>query len=194
MAPLSGQLTRSLKSGDQRQLLARRRGPAPAVPRAAIRTLGVRKLGPHRRTEIKSSLVAQRLPMVLAPSGSRATRTKLGLGRHGPEVLLYWPILKWGPPLDQRLKVRSIGFHSFLSFEFVLPEERPKGCLAGTARKLTRLAQKPLAVRSPIVQNGPAWSCLTPPRHRVRSGKYWPVKSAWGKWWRRRVSRTGFLP
>src|SRR5580658_7053785 len=62
MAPLSGQLTRSLKSGDQRQLLARRRGPAPAVPPAAIRTMGVRKLGPQRRTEIKSSLVAQRLP------------------------------------------------------------------------------------------------------------------------------------
>jgi hypothetical protein len=46
---------------------------------------------------------------------------------------------------------------------------------------LTRLAQKPLAILSPIVQNGPAWSCVTPPRHRVRLGKDWPVKSGSGK-------------
>ena len=63
----------------------------------------------------------------------------------------------------------------FFSFESVLPEERPGRLSGRRRRRLTRLPQKPLDLRSNIVQNGPAWSCVTPRRHRVKSGKDWPV-------------------
>jgi len=80
-----------------------------------------------------------------------------------------------------KLSVPWIGFHFFLSFEFVLPEKRPRRLSGRRSGGLTRLAQKPLAVPSFIVQNSPAVVLIDSPHHRIRSGTNWPVKSRWGK-------------
>ena len=132
----------------------------PKLPPAASRATWIRAVG--RTLTIEAHLVG-------------------GRGPCGCEVLLYRPILWMRSSVRRRAQCPMDGLPFFPFVRIVLPEERPQGCLAGTPGRLALLAQKPLAIRSPIVQNGPAWSCVTPPRYRVRLGKYWPVKSASGK-------------
>ena len=47
------------------------------------------------------------------------------------EVVLYRPILQWGPPLDEGLCVRWTGLHFFFSFELSYLKAAKKANLAG---------------------------------------------------------------
>ena len=75
----------------------------------------------------------------------------------GRIVVIYRPIPQWGTPLYEALGIRWIGFHFFFSFEFSYLRAPKKPRLAGASKVGTELPQKPLAVRTVIVQNGPAW-------------------------------------
>jgi hypothetical protein len=92
---------------------------------------------------------------VLALGREAPTRVN-GLPR--PIVLLYRPILQGGPPLNEALRVRRIGLCFFFSFELSYLRAPTNPRLAGAPEVGTQLSQEPLAVRTFIVQNGPAWS------------------------------------
>jgi 2-hydroxychromene-2-carboxylate isomerase len=73
-------------------------------------------------------------------------------------VVIYRPILQWGPPLDEALSVPWIGFYFFFSFELSYLRAPKKPRLAGVPEVGAQLSLKPLALRTFIVQNGAAWS------------------------------------
>src|ERR1017187_3486793 len=84
-----------------------------------------------------------------------AARTGVQLVRIGNEKSFYTgQCPEWGHPLDEALIVRWIGLHFFFSFElsYLKAPRKPRLDVARWP------ARKPLAVRSFIVQNGPAWS------------------------------------
>src|ERR1035437_2712634 len=62
--------------------------------------------------------------------GIRVTRP-MCRRRRGLEVVLYRPILQWGPPLDEGLCVRWTGLHFFFSFELSYLKAAKKANLAG---------------------------------------------------------------
>jgi hypothetical protein len=94
-----------------------------------------------------------------------------------PEVVLYRPILEWGPPLDEGLSVRWIGLHFFFSFELSYLKAAKKASLAGGPEVGTKTSCRPHFYCA-------EWSCVVlsdPPRLRIKLGKDWPVKSSSGK-------------
>ena len=83
---------------------------------------------------------------------------QVGNPHSGRMVVIYRPILQWGPPLDEALSVPWIGFYFFFSFELSYLRAPKKPRLAGVPEVGAQLSQNTLAVRTFIVQNGPAWS------------------------------------
>jgi hypothetical protein len=79
-------------------------------------------------------------------------------GDHSPEVLLYRPIVQLGAPSDGAPSVPRTGIHFFFSFVLFYPRVPKKPRLAGAPEVGGQLSQKPPAVRTFIVQNGPEWS------------------------------------
>jgi hypothetical protein len=62
------------------------------------------------------------------------------------------------------------GFHFFFSFDFVLPEERPRRLSGRHPGSVAPLAQKPLAAPSFIVQNSAAVVLSDSPSDGIRPG------------------------
>ena len=101
-------------------------------------------------------------------------------------VAIYRPILQWGPPLDEGLGVRWTGLHFFFSFELSYLKAAKKSSLAGVPELGTKTSCLPHF-------HCAIWSCVVfsdSPRHRIESGRHWPVKSAT----RRMVIGAGVLP
>src|ERR1035437_5211524 len=88
-------------------------------------------------------------------------------------VAIYRPILQWGPPLDEGLGVRWTGLHFFFSFELSYLKAAKKSSLAGVPELGTKTSCLPHF-------HCAIWSCVVfsdSPRHRIESGRHWPVKS-----------------
>src|SRR5665647_3768832 len=91
----------------------------------------------------------------------------------GRIVAIYRPILQWGPPLDEGLGVRWTGLHFFFSFELSYLKAAKKSSLAGVPELGTKTSCLPHF-------HCAIWSCVVfsdSPRHRIESGRHWPVKS-----------------
>src|ERR1035437_6182682 len=93
-------------------------------------------------------------------------------------VAIYRPILQWGPPLDEGLGVRWTGLHFFFSFELSYLKAAKKSSLAGVPELGTKTSCLPHF-------HCAIWSCVVfsdSPRHRIESGRHWPVRSALRTW------------
>src|ERR1019366_10683991 len=87
--------------------------------------------------------------------------------RNAQEVVLYRPILQWGPPLDEGLSARWIGLHFFFSFGLSYLKAAKKASLAGAPEVGTKTSCRP---RFHCAE----WSCgvlSDPPRLRIKTGK-----------------------
>src|ERR1039457_1040350 len=113
--------------------------------------------------------------MVDAPLGHWAGSPSTGW-HDWPQVVLYRPILEWGPPLDEGLSLRWIGLHFFFSFELSYLKVAKKASLAGAPEVGAKTSCRPHF-------HCAEWSCVVlsdPPRLRIKLGKDWPVKSPSG--------------
>src|ERR1019366_4525351 len=133
---------------------------------------GRARVHPKRRQRTVNGRRAVRKGRPLLPSAWTAKSKELSPSAWGRMVAIYRPILQWGPPLDEGLGVRWTGLHFFFSFELSYLKAAKKSSLAGVPELGTKTSCLPHF-------HCAIWSCVVfsdSPRHRIESGRHWPVK------------------